>query len=214
MDNEYVDGLRQYDSRARSPVVVPHNISALRKKILFENNLLEERALHEFSAGKGDGAGVDTGSAPLKSLTSLTPTPTRTPTPTPTPVPLGTPVTITLNAANGSDPASPFNGRYTRVAPGTDVFYGGYQIAGTGYAYQFQIANSRGYIILGPGTSYIIYGSGEIYPATGFWTLIYVWPDDGINAELVSANISTDANNVPRTGWDAGLVPPVSITTP
>jgi hypothetical protein len=129
-------------------------------------------------------------------------------------VPLGTPVTITLNAANGSDPASPFNGRYSRVSPGDSVFYGDYYIAGTGYAYKFETGYSTGYIILGPGTSYIIINSGTIYPATGFWTLIFVHPDDGINAELVSANISTDANNVPRTGWDAGLVPPVSITTP
>ena len=63
MDNAYVHGLRQYDSRPRSPVIIPLNLSELRKRILRENTLLEERTLHEFSAGKGDGAGVDTGSA-------------------------------------------------------------------------------------------------------------------------------------------------------
>ena len=216
MDNEYVDGLRQYDSRARSPVVVPHNISALRKKILFENNLLEERALHEFSAGKGDEAGVDTGSAPLKPLTSLTPTPTRTPTPTPTlPVPLGTPATITLNAANG---VGTFNGGYTRVAPGTDVFYGGYTIIGTGYAYKQTAAapyDSTGYLMLGPGTGYYDYNTANpIYGAPGAWTFIYVYPSDGVATETISTNVSNNAANVPATGWNAGLVPPVSITTP
>jgi hypothetical protein len=101
------------------------------------------------------------------------------------------------------------------VAPGTDVFYGGYTIIGTGYAYKFETGYTTGYIILGPGTGYYDYNSqGTIYAAPGAWTLIYVYPDDGINAGLVSANISTDANNVPRTGWDIGLVPPVSITTP
>jgi len=73
MDNAYVHGLRQYDNRPRSPVIVPHNLSELRKKILFENTLLEERALHEFSAGKGDGAGVDTGSAPLAPASAAAP---------------------------------------------------------------------------------------------------------------------------------------------
>jgi hypothetical protein len=45
-------------------------LSEIRKKILFENTLLEERAMHEFSAGKGDGAGVDTGSAPYAPVAS------------------------------------------------------------------------------------------------------------------------------------------------
>ena len=75
MDNSYIHGLRQHDARPRSPVIVPHNLSELRKKILFENTLLEERALHEFSAGKGDGAGVDTGSAPLAPATAPAPFP-------------------------------------------------------------------------------------------------------------------------------------------
>lgn len=55
MNNPYVHVLKQYDSRHRSPVVVPHDMSALRKKILFENTLLEERVLHEFSANTTGG---------------------------------------------------------------------------------------------------------------------------------------------------------------
>ena len=55
MDNPYVHGLRQHDNRPRSPVIIPHNPYELRKKILFENTLLEERALHEHSANTTGG---------------------------------------------------------------------------------------------------------------------------------------------------------------
>ena len=116
MDNAYVHGLRQYDNRPRSPVVVPRDMSALRKKILFENTLLEERTLHEFSAGKGDGAGVDTGSAPLKPLTSPTPSPT----PTPTPAPSGIP-TATTNTVNITVQSINLNQDFNKSNP--DIWY-------------------------------------------------------------------------------------------
>ena len=57
MDNPYVQGLRQHDARPRNPIVVPNYLqSALtRRKIVFENMLLEERTLHEHSANATGG---------------------------------------------------------------------------------------------------------------------------------------------------------------
>jgi hypothetical protein len=170
-----------------------------------------------------DGIGADPGSPAKQQSATPTPTPTRTPTPTPTitptvtptPAPLGTPVTITLMAANG---VGTFNGGYTRVAPGTDVFYGGYTIIGTGYAYKQTAAapyDSTGYLMLGPGTGYYDYNTATpIYGAPGAWTFIYVFASDGVATETISTNVSNNAANVPATGWDAGLRPPVSITAP
>jgi len=67
VNDGYLDGLRKHDARPLHPIVVPRDTSpGMMRKMMFEHQLLEERALHEFSAGRGDGAGVDTGSAPLK----------------------------------------------------------------------------------------------------------------------------------------------------
>ena len=56
MDNPYIHGLRQHDARLRTPIVVPNHLqSALtRRKIVFENMLLEERTMHEHSANTTD----------------------------------------------------------------------------------------------------------------------------------------------------------------
>lgn len=67
MNDGYLDGLRKHDARPLHPIVVARDTSPrMMRKMMFEHQLLEERALHEHSAGKDDGAGIDTGSAPLK----------------------------------------------------------------------------------------------------------------------------------------------------
>jgi len=42
---QYVDGLKQFDSRARNPIIVPNHLQSaeFKKKFLFEQQLLEER---------------------------------------------------------------------------------------------------------------------------------------------------------------------------
>jgi len=207
VNNEYVDGLRQYDSRLRSPVVVPHNISALRKKILFENNLLEERALHEFSAGKGDGAGVDTGSAPLKPLTSLTPTPTRTPTPTPTPALAGIPVASTNQIVITN--AGFFNGTYTRRSAGAELISSVGFLVGTGYSYSKTINQNSNTVLIGPQMSVGGYGHSA-------WVINYGYADEGSitwDTQGVIFNASTDITTIPTSGWTAEGAPfPLTIT--
>jgi hypothetical protein len=225
MDNEYVDGLRQYDSRARSPVVVPHNISALRKKILFENNLLEERALHEFSASKGDGAGVDTGSAPLKPLTSLTPTPTRTPTPTPTPAPAGIPVAsasvITIAGLTLSYGNTLYRKNSTNVPNGSIVVVYHYgcrvDVSGEGYKVIYSsVLNplaseaSDATILVGPGAYvYNYYTENMILEDNPNWQIFDLIRDsescDYYLSTVIATNASTDPATIPTTGWSPGI---------
>lgn len=70
MGNPYVHGLRQHDARPRNPIVVPNHMqSALtRRKIVFENMLLEERTLHEHSANAT--GGYDAGSVNVNPVQS------------------------------------------------------------------------------------------------------------------------------------------------
>ena len=74
MDNPYVHGLRQHDARPRAPIVVPNHMqSALtRRKIMFEQQLLEELTLHEFSAAGGlMTGGYDAGSPTVQTAFTL-----------------------------------------------------------------------------------------------------------------------------------------------
>ena len=213
MDNGYVDGLRQLDSRPRSPVVVPHDISALRKKILFENTLLEERALHEFSAGKGDGAGVDTGSAPLKPLTSPTPSPT----PTPTPAPAGIPVASTASVVIGNAGAGN-NGTYVKKVPQQVMLDLGFgqlysNIAGT--CYVLGAGNGDGRILFSPDAQAwddLGLGTPQFGTPFGNWKLGYVYYEGGDSSSWflteIATNASTDANYIPTGGW----TPSITIT--
>jgi len=193
MDNEYVDGLRQYDSRARSPVVVPHNISALRKKILFENNLLEERALHEFSAGKGDGAGVDTGSAPNA--------------PAAAPAPAGLPVASTNQIVITN--AGFFNGTYTRRSAGAELITFVGFLEGTGYSYSKTIGETSNTVLIGPQMTVGGYGNSA-------WVINYGYADEGSiswETQGVIFNASTDIATIPTSGWTADGAPfPITIT--
>jgi len=197
MDNAYVHGLRQYDNRPRSPVIVPHNLSELRKKILFENTLLEERALHEFSAGKGDGAGVDTGSAPLKPLTSPTPSPTTTPTPTPTPAPAGIPVASTNQIIVTN--AGPYDGTYIKRSSGAmlTATYG--LLQGTGNSYSMTLGESAVVVLIGPQMTVGGFGAGS-------WIIDYGYDDEeyggfvgGTSGSVTNA--STNITTIPTSGW-------------
>ena len=214
MNNAYVDGLRQHDNRPRSPVIVPHNLSELRKKILFENTLLEERALHEFSAGKGDGAGVDTGSAPLKPLTSPTPTRTPTPTPTPTPAPAGIPVASTSQIIVSNYFNSYFNNTYNKIIGSSEIPFtdgdsnslGTIEILnGSAYVYAFNK------IILSPNATMRVATIGShysefTYPSWAFGTLYIA--GDGYDITFYQDNYpnpnfnpSTNQSLIPNNGW-------------
>ena len=204
MDNGYVDGLRQLDSRPRSPVIVPHNLSELRKKILFENTLLEERALHEFSAGKGDGAGVDTGSAPLKPLTSPTPSPT----PTPTPAPAGIPVASTVSVNIAGEPYiyySPF----TKQSSGYEFpATGGYSLIVTSGTIYVDVQENADITLIAPNTSLSVIDEGNTYPyvTTSTWVILNFSDNDGEPTYSVgSTNPSTNATAIPTTGWSPSL---------
>lgn len=181
MDNAYVDGLRQHDSRPRSPVIIPHNLSELRKKILFENTLLEERALHEFSAGKGDGAGVDTGSAPLAPATapapfpaSITLTGTYSSTASPTLLPISNfnEISFYSEISSLADESVPYR-IYLSTAPnisdGIDYLYMIYlRGATTGY---YNETISAGRWLIGTGYNYQGDNSGY-YVNFGFYTAL------------------------------------------
>ena len=190
MDNGYVDGLRQLDSRPRSPVIIPHNLSELRKKILFENTLLEERALHEFSAGKGDGAGVDTGSAPLKPLTS--------------PAPAGIPVASTNSITIAG------YGTFVKKIGGETITGDGLTIY-DGVAYTNLGTNPNAYVLFGPTPTYM----GDMSPNQfSEWTLYSVGAYEGgdvnawLNGTLLASSTSNDIASIPTTGW----TPAITIT--
>lgn len=73
MDNHYVHGLRQYDARPRTPIVVSNHLqSALtRRKIMYESMLEEERMLHAHSADNATG-GYDGGASSFSYANELT----------------------------------------------------------------------------------------------------------------------------------------------
>ena len=205
MDNAYVHGLKQHDSRPRSPVVVPCNMSALRKKILFENTLLEERALHEFSAGKGDGAGVDTGSAPLA--------------PASAPVPAGIPVasTASVEIAGGTSDPNWHRGTYQKTSVQVTYAVDGedrFKFTPSSTIYWFGYA--RGFLLVPPSCSVLCewYHEGTAYTttidSTSNWRLIsFSAIEDGPVIIELNTNASSNGSFIPDTSWSA---PAITIT--
>jgi len=184
-----VHGLRQYDNRPRSPVIVPHNLSELRKKILFENTLLEERALHEFSAGKGDGAGVDTGSAPLAPASAAAPS--------------GIPVASTASVNIAEVPfiyVSPFTKKLAGYGFGcNNNTYFLVVNSGLIYMNSSEDGNSAG-VLISPGTT--LYKDDYLWYTSSIWKMTGFGDDEGSpNISDSATNPSTDPTIIPTSGW-------------
>jgi hypothetical protein len=205
----YLDGLRKHDARPLHPIVVPRDTSPrMMRKMMFEHQLLEERALHEFSAGKGDGAGVDTGSAPNA--------------PAAAPAPAGLPVASTASIIVAG---SFLDGTYYRVPQGTEIMNSAGTVDGpfvlNGGTYMYRMPDSSYDPESPPNLNFFAPGSiirsaggeGDAVVSTPFptWTFSalffdevggpgdagywYSWPGER------STHPSTDPNYLPTTGW-------------
>jgi hypothetical protein len=64
---QYVDGLKQFDSRSRNPIIVPNHMQSaeFKKKFLFEQQLLEERTLAEERNNLMHGSSMTSDSGPV-----------------------------------------------------------------------------------------------------------------------------------------------------
>ena len=64
---QYIDGLKQFDSRARNPIIIPNPLQSaeFKKKFLFEQQLLEERTLAEEKNNLMHGSSMTSDSGPV-----------------------------------------------------------------------------------------------------------------------------------------------------
>jgi hypothetical protein len=64
---QYIDGLKQFDSRSRNPIIVPNHMQSaeFKKKFLFEQQLLEERTLAEERNNLMHGSSMTSDSGPV-----------------------------------------------------------------------------------------------------------------------------------------------------
>jgi len=126
-------------------------------------------------------------------------------TPPPSGIPVASTASVVISGLGGA------NGTYARIGTGANPLS---DWVLTGYAYRTpneNFGNTSGKILFAPNSVVIDFeGAGTPQSGTPYssWTLLNMYYDseyDSWITESISTNASTDATNIPTTGWSPSL---------